>query len=290
VYKHTYAEQFYTYIALPPATGNAGVNDSDYDQTIELGDIPVYPYLKNWVAATNISNGYFMDWAIRSRAENSVSVHNKYLPSDMNDVNTWLNAQSSNDVQDWGDKTFGIDYTYFFTWPDGSQEVVTNSFDDVITIKDFDNETSSPQDIVIASIKDSLGEDLNIRKYICDSDADLVPDIDANGNEQLWLPVYAYLDIVNGGGAFSLMLSEATSTPSNIQEVNDTVSPVIVNSDLEPLLMIPQITDPTLVRNVNGWTTVGGDPGTVYFELNIKKLVEGVDYKLYAIHTLNVET
>jgi hypothetical protein len=201
-----------------------------------------------------------------------------------------LDARSSNDVQDWGDKTFGIDYTYFFSWPDGSQEVVTNSFDNVITIKGFDNVTASPQDIVIASIKDSLGEDLNIRKYICDSDADLVPDIDANGNEQLWLPVYAYLDTPEDGGAFSLMLSQATSTPSSVQEVNDTTSPVGVDSDLEPLLMIPQITDPTLVRNVNGWTTIGADSGAVYFELNIKKLVEVVDYKLYVVHTLNIET
>lgn len=290
-YKHIYATLEVTNIDWANGECLYGMFDYEFNIAEGIGDPVIYPYLKQMKPADNIAHGYFFEFGIRSMARGDWGT-SKYLASEQNSISTYNNTYVSTDTKDWGDKTFGIDYTYMFEWPDGSTEVVTNSYEDILIIKDFDNETGTPQTTFISSIKDSNGVDLNVRKYIaladgCDPDSDLILETSTG---EYWLPVYAYNNDGTNGGLLSVMLSPSLPDPRNIQEVN--VEPVAgaAHADWSPLDMIPQANNSELVRNAVQWSNIGGIDGSAYFELNISKLAKSVDYKLYVIQVYVVET
>jgi hypothetical protein len=279
VYRHVYAEQ----IIKPDWSvySNSQITDINYNDTfIGNPSVKIYKRLmeKSTFFSGSSANGYFFDWWIRSRCESNKKVMYAHLP-------TSENQEYSADVQYWGGKKFGIEYEYTFLFPDtGGYEIVNNAFDDIFEVMDFDNIANPAQTCIIQSIKDNSGKDISVRKYICDSDADLTRD-----NDGLWLKVNCKLSQDFNGGDLSVMISPNPTNQYNLQEVNKVVTEANVTAEFAPLTNVPQVTDSSLIRNMVGWSQIATVDGSASFELNIDKLIPGVDYKLYVIHVLTFE-
>ena len=234
--------------------------------------------------ASDMFNSYFFDWWIRTRDENVLIPYQESIISGT--------QMPSIQKQQWGDKTFGIDYTYYFDWDgdDTIDETVTNSYEDIVTVKQYDNTTSTPQEVTIETIEyDNNGTLLPLEGLIL-TYTDNFLEVDGNN---LWLSITGTLgpddpQYHQGDSYFSVMLApKSNHTYINIQEYNKESIVDVLNDVYNPLDIIPQITDNNLYKDLTGWSSSTYQASC---KLNIKLLTPNIDYLLMLINVSTFES